>query len=75
MENAEAFIFRNVEFDGRVYVKVMGLSPDQSCMVTLYKEGQVLRSLSGQVVMFDNQQAGRYQAEVNYTGGQVFPAC
>lgn len=69
MENAEAFIFRNVEFDGCVYVKVMGLSPDQSCMVTLYKEGQVLRSLSGQVVMFDNQQAGRYQAEVNYTGG------
>jgi hypothetical protein len=56
MKQPEAYIYRNIEFDGRIFVKVVGIPPEQQCEVTLHKDGQLHAQapLSGKVVMFDD---------------------
>ncbi|WP_213875750.1 S8 family serine peptidase [Pseudomonas sp. dw_358] len=67
MKEAKVYVYRSVNFDGHVYVKVVGAPAGQACHVTLYQDTREVASASGAAAVFKGRREGCYRAVARLT--------
>ncbi|MGI2298912.1 S8 family serine peptidase [Candidatus Cardinium hertigii] len=62
MKQPSIYIYRAINFDGNIYVKLVDIEEHKNCKLILQKEGKDLAIVEGLTAVFKDQLYGQYQA-------------